>query len=202
MDSLPGIGASLNAALATQGLPTHPAHAVRRFIGDGAEMLVRRAMGDADNSLFCDVLQAFREHYATHWQDGTTPYDGIYELLEKLQSRGDRLAVLSNKPHAFTTTIVDQLFPQTFTMIVGQRTGIPHKPDPAGLWEILRAPAWSATPSVLIGDSVIDIQTAKAANIDSIAVTWGYHDTPALQQAHPTKILHQVSDLTEALLCD
>lgn len=87
-------------------------------------------------------------------------------------------------------------------MIVGQRTGIPHKPDPAGLWEILRAPAWSATPSVLIGDSVIDIQTAKAANIDSIAVTWGYHDTPALQQAHPTKILHQVSDLTEALLCD
>lgn len=199
VDSLPGIAASLHAALASQGLPTHSAVAVRTFIGDGAEMLVRRALTNLVEPPFDAVLQAFREHYAAHWHEGTIPYEGIRAVLEKLRERGDCLAVLSNKPHLFTTIIVDTLFPLTFAVVIGQRPGIPHKPDPEGLWEILRAPVWSAATSALIGDSVIDVQTAQAAGIESIAVTWGYHDHAALQQAKPTQMIHQVNELMEHL---
>lgn len=199
VDSLPGIAASLNAALATQGLPTHSASSVRTFIGDGAEMLVRRALTGLEDPPLDSVLQAFREHYADHWHEGTIPYEGIRELLKSLRARGDILAVLSNKPHSFTTEIVDELFPQTFLLVMGQRPGIPHKPDPAGLWDILRAPEWTATGTVLIGDSVMDIQTAQAAGIDAIAVTWGYHDRAALLLAEPAKIIEHVSELADLL---
>lgn len=180
VDSLPGIAASLNAALCANGQLTHTHGAVRRFIGDGAEMLVRRALARNDEDLFQQVLVTFREHYALHWPTGTIPYDGIPGLLSALRARGDRLAVLSNKPHAFTTQMVDALFPGQFDHVLGQRHGIAHKPDPAGLREILALPDWPAQQSVMIGDSVMDLQTARAARIPSIAVTWGYHDPEQL----------------------
>ncbi len=199
VDSLPGIAASLNAALASLGQDTYEPAQVRTFIGDGAEMLVRRALKNTDEHTFAAVLQKFREHYAAHWQDGTEPYAGIQELLEKLRASGDCLAVLSNKPHPFTTNIVKALFPNTFGWVVGQRPGIPHKPDPTGLWEILHAPSWSAKNAVLIGDSVMDLQTAQAAGIESIAVTWGYHDHNVLLDAKPTHLIEDVSELCDLL---
>jgi phosphoglycolate phosphatase len=199
VDSLPGIAASLNAALAAQGLPVYDAMTVRTFIGDGAEMLVRRALRTADPEFFPRVLQGFREHYAADWSRGTTPYAGIPGLLETLRARGDGLAVLSNKPHAFTMTIVDELFPGVFSQVIGQRAGIPHKPDPTGLWEILEAPGWSAESAVMIGDSVMDLQTAHAAGIGSIAVTWGYHDRGALERENPALVVEQVEELAAFL---
>ncbi len=200
VDSLPGIAASLNAALAAHGQPVHEAKAVRTFIGDGAEMLVRRALRREDADVFPRVLQTFREHYAAHWSSGTTPYEGIPELLEKLRARGDGLAVLSNKPHAFTMTIVDELFPGVFCPVIGQRAGIPHKPDPTGLWEILRTPGWSAESAMMIGDSVMDLQTAHAAGIGAIAVTWGYHDRAALVVEKPASAVERVEELAALLL--
>lgn len=196
VDSLPGIAASLNAALASAAQPQHDATAVRSFIGDGAEMLVRRALAGADQSAHADVLQAFREHYAAHWKEGTLPYAGIRELLNGLRARGDLLAVLSNKPHSFTTDIVDRLFPHTFSDVVGQKQGIPHKPDPAGLREIIAAPAWHAGRTAMIGDSVMDLQTARRAGIASIAVAWGYQDAPALKQERPDFLVWTVDELS------
>jgi phosphoglycolate phosphatase len=200
VDSLPGIATSLNAALAAAAQPQHDAAAVRRFIGDGAEMLVRRALAGADENAHAEVLQAFREHYAAHWQEGTIPYTGIRELLDALRARGDLLAVLSNKPHGFTTDIVDRLFPRAFVSVVGQKQGIPHKPDPAGLREIIAAPAWQANKTVIIGDSVMDLQTAQRAGISSIAVTWGYHDVPALEHERPDFLVQTVEELHRLLL--
>lgn len=200
VDSLPGIAASLNAALAAHGQPVYEPMTVRTFIGDGAEMLVRRALRTEDADVFTRVLQTFREHYAAHWSSGTIPYAGIPELLEKLRSRGDDLAVLSNKPHAFTMIIVDELFPGVFSPVIGQRAGIPHKPDPTGLWEILRVPGWSGESAMMIGDSVMDLQTAHAAGIGAIAVTWGYHDQAALGRHHPAYVVENVHDLATLLL--
>jgi len=161
---------------------------------------VRRALRTEDADVFPRVLQTFREHYAAHWSSGTTPYAGIPELLEKLRSRGDGLAVLSNKPHAFTMTIVDELFPGVFSPVIGQRAGIPHKPDPTGLWEILRMPGWSGESVMMIGDSVMDLQTAHAAGIGAIAVTWGYHDREALERENPAVVVEQVEELAGVLL--
>ncbi|MFY7818979.1 MAG: HAD family hydrolase [Akkermansiaceae bacterium] len=195
VDSLPGIAASLNAALSTHGQSVHSSSAVRGFIGDGAEMLVRRSLVTRDEDLFLRVLAHFRQHYAKHWPNGTVPYSGIPELLSGLKSRGDCLAVLSNKPHAFTEQIVDTLFPGQFDHVLGQREGIAHKPDPAGLREILALPDWPHGRSVMIGDSVMDLQTARAAQIPSIAVTWGYHDREQLAREEATWMVEDVAAL-------
>ena len=199
VDSLPGIATSLNAALVSCQQPEHTTSAIRGFIGDGAEMLVRRALVTDDSELVADVLEHFRAHYAKHWSKGTTPYPGICDLLSQLQARGDQLAVLSNKPHAFTMQIVETLFPATFDQVLGQRPGIPHKPDPAGLKEILASSAWMAEQSIMIGDSVMDLQTARAAGIPSIAVTWGYHDSAPLLGEQPPWMAHDVGDLARIM---
>ena len=115
VESLPGISASLNRALARQGLPTHEDAAVRGFIGDGARMLVARALAPGEAAQHLEsVLRSFAEDYAVSWQHGTQPYDGITGLLADLRARNIPLAVLSNKPHAFTTQIVEKLFPNVF----------------------------------------------------------------------------------------
>lgn len=197
VESLPGIAASLNRALASHGFATYGDADVRRFIGDGVEMLIRRALPQAETLQYSQVLDSFRKDYAETWQHGTEPYEGIRALLESLQQKGVKLAVLSNKPHAFTERIVATLFPQQFDVVLGQRAGIPHKPDPAGLWEILRHPLWHESPSCLIGDSVMDVQTAQAAGIDSIAVSWGYHDRSILEATQPTWLVDGVAELAQ-----
>lgn len=195
VESLPGIAASLNRALLRSGHKAYTESEVRCFIGDGIEMLIRRALPESSESQRAQMLSSFRADYSETWQDGTIPFPGICELLRDLRDRGNKLAVLSNKPHAFTVRIVEALFPGQFDIVLGQRDGIPHKPDPAGLWEILRDPQWNCTESFLIGDSVMDVQTAQAAAITVVAVTWGYHDRSSLQATQPTHLVEEVGDL-------
>jgi phosphoglycolate phosphatase len=199
VDSLPGIATSLNAALVSCHQSEHTTSAVRGYIGDGAEMLVRRALNTHDENLVARVLEHFRAHYAEHWPKGTEPYPGIRALLAEIRTRGHQLAVLSNKPHAFTVQIVESLFPGQFDHVLGQRPGIPHKPDPTGLREILASPAWPKGQSVMIGDSVMDLQTARAAGIQSVAVTWGYHDRDPLLAEKATWTLDEVEALAQII---
>lgn len=182
VESLPGIAASLNRALALHGLPGHGDAAVRGFIGDGARMLVTRALATGTAALHLEsVLQCFAEDYSASWQQGTRPYDGINALLSVLRARSVPLAVLSNKPHAFTTQIVAKLFPDnTFAVVLGNRKGLPHKPDPTGALEIAATLGIAPEKCVLIGDSTMDLDTAQNAGMASIAVTWGYHDRERL----------------------
>lgn len=199
VESLPGIAASLNRALALHGLPGHGHAAVRGFIGDGARMLVSRALSPGEAALhFESVLKSFAADYAISWQDGTVPYRGIPGLLADLKSRKIPLAVLSNKPHPFTVGIVEKLFPpNTFTAILGNREGMPHKPDPTGALEIAATLGVSPENCILIGDSTMDLDTAKNAGMKSIAVTWGYHDRERLAAAD--LIANSVKDLFSAL---
>lgn len=199
VESLPGIAASLNRALALHGLRGHSDAAVRGFIGDGAKMLVQRAISPSEAAIHLDsLLKSFSEDYAISWQDGTLPYPGIPELLADLKSREISMAVLSNKPHAFTVEIVEKLFPpNTFTVILGNREGMPHKPDPTGAQEIAHGLGVLAEDCTLIGDSTMDLETAENANMKSIAVTWGYHDRGRLASANA--IADTVSDLAKYL---
>jgi phosphoglycolate phosphatase len=199
VDSLPGIAMSLNRALLAAGLATHSEEKVRTFIGDGAEMLVKRAVGTEVHRAE-EVLAMFREAYATDWKAGTVPYAGIAEMLHALKEADISLAVLSNKPHAFTVEIVDALFPGVFAYVIGQRAGIPHKPDPAGLHLLLSEAGWGAGEVRMIGDSVMDIQTARAAGVGDVAVTWGYHDRAALVAIEPSIVVDQVRELHQLLL--
>ena len=202
VDSLRGIAASLNHALSASGLPVHPDLAVREFIGNGSRILIQRAApANADEALIDQVEQAFKADYDLTWQNGTIAYDGITELLEALQTRGYPLAVLSNKPHPFTETIVSRMFPTIrFTTVLGQRTGIPHKPDPAGALEIAHSLHLRPEDCIVIGDSTMDLETARNAGMRAIAVTWGFHDRDRLIVAGAELIADDSAELLEMLV--
>ncbi len=185
VESLPGIAASLNRALIQHGLPGQSHANVRSFIGDGAVKLVQRALATVSRIDLTDsILKHFAADYAVSWPGGTSVYPGMFELLADLEARGIPLAVLSNKPHAFTVEIVEKLFPNShFVVVLGNREALPHKPDPAGALEIAKALGIAPEDCTIIGDSTMDLDTAINARMKSIAVTWGYHDRERLKEA-------------------
>lgn len=182
VDSLAGIAASLNHALGESGLAVHPIETVRRFVGNGARILIERgAHPETDDAILGTLETAFKSHYDLHWPAGTAAYAGVTEMLEALQSQGHVLGVLSNKPHPFTAKIVELTFPSIrFDAVLGQRAGIPHKPEPDGALEIAAIFGLPAESCAVIGDSTIDIETARNAGMEAVAVTWGFHDREPL----------------------
>lgn len=204
VDSLQGIAASLNHALAESCLPTYSLENVQGFIGNGARVLIQRAAPAGTNDMQLHQLeQAFKAHYHTTWPSGTFLYHGITSMLETLQNKGYPLAVLSNKPHSFTEIIVFQLFPAIhFSAVLGQRAGIPHKPDPTGALEISSVIQLPPSHCTIIGDSTMDLETAHHAKMRAIAVTWGFHQRDRLTAAgadlladHPQALLEIITTL-------
>lgn len=200
IESLPGIAASLNRALISHGLPGQSLANVRSFIGDGAVKLVQRALATVSRiDLTESVLRNFAADYAVSWPRGTSVYPGMHELLAELETRSIPLAVLSNKPHAFTVEIVEKLFPHIhFSAVLGNSENLPHKPDPTGALEIAASLDIVPEDCVIIGDSTMDLDTAKNACMKSIAVTWGYHDRDRLTGADI--IVDTMEQLAEALV--
>ena len=201
IDSLPGIAASLNRALKRSGFATHPEHEVRRFIGNGSYELAKRSLPvDAGDAAIMAVESLFKADYADTWPAGTTPYDGIADLLAGLNAGDRKLAILSNKPHPFTVEIVERLFPGVgFDPVTGQRPELRRKPFPdAALWI---ARKWDLPPEacLLIGDSTVDLATAQAAGMQAVATAWGYHDAAELTEAGAATVIEKVSDLAAFL---
>ncbi|MDB6077842.1 MAG: Phosphoglycolate phosphatase [Akkermansiaceae bacterium] len=204
VDSLPGITASLNHGLKSQGYPGHVDADVRRFIGDGTLELSRRSLPPGvplDRAV--DVEADFKVHYDTHWPEGTKPYAGVTECVVALAAAGYRLAVLSNKTHAFTVEIVEKLFPGVpFTPVYGQRVGVARKPDPEGA--LLIAKEWGLDPRdcSFIGDSTVDCETGTRAGMRFIGVTWGYNDRELLAAKGATLLVDSVAELQARLLAE
>lgn len=201
VDSLDGIAASLNRTLTAHGLPGHSHAAVRSFVGDGLKMLVERsAPRGAEPSLITSLIALFKKDYEQSWQHGTTPYPGILNLLDELQKDGFPMGVLSNKTHDFTVAMTRALFPKIhFGAVLGQRDGIPHKPHPAGAFQIASILGAAPENCRMIGDSTIDMETAANADMKPIAVTWGYHDRSRLIAAGAENVIDHPSDLPALL---
>lgn len=201
VDSLRGIAQSLNNALEAHDRQLHGVDAVRRFIGNGSRELIRRATEGGATEEEVDAIEAdFKVHYAALWKEGTDIYPGIPALLAKLAAAGHRLGVLSNKPHGFTLEIVAGLFPEiAFDVVLGQRSDVARKPDPAGALEI--AEAFSLTPGdcYMIGDSTIDLETGRRAGMETIAVGWGYHDLDVLLAAGADSLAYSTTELGRLL---
>jgi phosphoglycolate phosphatase len=197
VDSLPGIAASLNRTLSAHGLPGHSDAAIRSFVGNGLQMLIQRAAPrGADPAFLKSLVSLFKKDYDLSWADGTIPYPGVSHALMELQREGFPLAVLSNKTHEFTRTITREMFPAIhFAHVLGQKDGIPHKPDPAGAIRIADAVDRAPENCVVIGDSTMDLETAANAGMRAIAVAWGYHDRDRLLAAGATRIAENPADL-------
>jgi phosphoglycolate phosphatase len=201
VDSLRGIADTLNRTLDAHGLPGHSDANVRSFVGNGLRNLVTRAAPQgADPALIDSLLALYRKDYDLTWKQGTVPYPGIVAMLDELRRDGFTMAVLSNKTHEFTVTMVHGMFPNIhFTQILGQRDGLPHKPDPAGALHLADAMGASPENCVVIGDSTMDIETAANAGMRSIAVSWGYHDRRRLEAAHPGHLIDHPPELRPLL---
>lgn len=197
INSLPGIAASLNRVLKKNGLPTHEEDLVRTFIGDGIAKLVQRAVPkDLPHQDIEKLVTLMMQDYAATWQNGSSPYEKVNETLQKLLDQDICIAVFSNKPHIYCQEITDTLFPNIpFTRVLGQRDGIPVKPDPQGAYDIAKDMNIPITSIAYLGDSTIDVYTAKNAGMLAIAASWGYHDLPALEATQPDHLIHSITDL-------
>lgn len=189
LDTLTDLAASTNYALRKYGMPEHSIDDVRRFVGNGVRKLMERAVPDgADNPLFDEAFATFRLHYMEHSLDTTRPYDGIPEVLAELHRRGCHIAVVSNKMMAATQELCRHFFPDTVEVAIGEHeaAGIRKKPAPDTVFEALRSlgvPSDSTSPSaVYVGDSEVDIQTARNAALPCISVLWGFRDRDFLLQ--------------------
>ncbi len=198
LDTLADIAHAANAALALEGFPPHPEADYRRFIGDGVAMLFTRALprDRVDVALVSRCVTHFDATYGESWNVRTRPYEGIPELLDTLTERKVSLAVLSNKPHEFTRLYGEHyLASWPFVAIYGQREGVPRKPDPAGALEIARRLAVEPGEIVYVGDTGVDMKTARSAGMFPIGVSWGFRPVDELQSSGAAAIIDHPSEL-------
>lgn len=191
---------SLNYALTAHGYPARTLEEVRRFVGNGVRKLVQRgAPADATPEELAALYETFHIHYKFHDLDTTRPYDGVPEMLDALRDRGMRLAVVSNKVDYAVQALCQRFFPQKFDVAVGDREGVRNKPASDMVDAALAALGISREKAVYIGDSEVDVQTARNAGMDEIAVSWGFRSAEELAAAGAKLIVDSPAGLLEAL---
>lgn len=177
LDTLHDLAASTNYALRTYGMPEHSEDDVRRFVGNGVKKLMERAIPEGtDNPLFDDAYACFRQHYLKHNLDTTAPYEGVMPMLKELKNRGKNIAVVSNKFYDATQELVHHFFGSYVSVAIGERENIRKKPAPDTVIEALRLLGVDKEGAVYIGDSDVDVNTAKNVGIPCISVLWGFRD--------------------------
>ena len=169
--TLEDLAASTNYALRKNGMPEHSIDEIRMFVGNGVKKLMQRAIPNGENnSKFEQTYALFRQHYLEHNLDTTHPYEGIPELLAELKRRGKHLAIVSNKFYTATQELARHFFPDTIEVAIGERETIKKKPAPDTVIEALKQLGVTAERAVYIGDSDVDIMTAKNCNLPCISV--------------------------------
>ena len=200
LDTLGDLAASVNYALHSHGMPERSVDEVRRFVGNGVRLLMERAVPDgAQNPHFEETFATFRQYYMEHALDTTHPYDGITGTLNELKRRGCRLAVVSNKMMAATQELVAHFFPD-IEVAIGEHEaeGIRKKPAPDTVFEALRQLGMHDTATaVYVGDSDVDIATARNAGLPCISVLWGFRDRDFLTKNGATTFVAAPRELLD-----
>ena len=203
LDSLADLASCTNKILLNRGFPEHPEAAYRYFVGEGAKMLMTRVLPEEvrSKSLIEECQQDFEATYRECWDKQTVPYENIPELLNALQRRKLKLTVLSNKPHEFTLLAVNKLLPSWyFDMILGQREGVPRKPDPAGMLEICEKMKIPPGSFIYLGDTATDMKTSVAAGCFSVGVLWGFRSEEELRDNGANAIVKDPLNVLELLV--
>ncbi|MBP3654418.1 MAG: HAD-IA family hydrolase [Oscillospiraceae bacterium] len=201
LDTLQDLANSLNYALTANGYPARTLDEVRRFIGNGVRMLVRRGCpeGTAEEAQEV-VFNTFLPHYDVHCKDLTGPYEGIHELLDALLAKGIRTAVVSNKIEPAVIVLCDEHFPGQFEYMVGNRPDIAPKPSPDSVNEVIAKMGIDRSDIVYIGDTEVDLQTAANAGIDCIGVDWGFRDGEYLRELGAKYVVYQPAEILKIVI--
>ncbi len=196
LDTLQDLFHSTNYALQINKFPTRTIEEVRQFVGNGIRKLIERAVPlGTDSELIERVFTSFKEHYANHCADTTKPYEGIEDLLSWARAKGCLTAVVSNKADFAVQSLCKEYFPNMFDYTVGEREGIRRKPSPDSVEEVLRVLGIEKEDAVYIGDSEVDVQTAKNVGMDEISVSWGFREESFLREQGARRIVKKPDEL-------
>ena len=209
INTIDDLGQACNHALSACGFPTHKIEDYPKLVGNGINRLIERALPEEhrNETTVLRLREYFVPYYDAHNCDLTRPYDGIPELLQSLKAAGHTLAVASNKYQAATEKIVAHFFPGTFDVVLGERIGVPRKPDPQIVYDILSL-LHPVSSSILkeeleevlyIGDSLVDAETAHAAKATLVLCTWGFCTEQQLRTAQPKYMIQHPSELLNIL---
>lgn len=192
LNTIDDLAAATNHAMTTLGFPAHGLWVYPNMVGNGVRKLIERALPDDARSeaTINKALAIFKEYYTEHCCDATKPYPGIPELLEDLTARGVNLAVASNKYEEGVTKLISHYFPNAnFRAVLGNVEGMPRKPDPSIVFKVLSMCPTPKSDVLYVGDSGVDIETARRACVESVGVTWGFRTIHELKDAYADHIL-------------
>lgn len=198
LNTIADLGGATNHALAEHGFPIHPVTSYPMMVGNGVRRLIERALPaeNRDAATVDTLLATFREYYDSHLSVHTRPYDGIESLLAGLTERGVAVAVASNKYESATQRLIKEYFPDIpFVAVCGQTENVPVKPDPSIVFRILSIHPTPKSEVLYVGDSAVDIETARRACVDSAGVSWGFRPVRELTGAYADTIVSSPADI-------
>lgn len=178
LDTLDDLRDALNHTLTACGYPPRTLDEVRRFVGNGIPNLIERAT--SPNAPIQEMLDVFLPYYQLHNMDKTRPYAGVSEMLDRLRERGHSMAIVTNKVHAAAVALCGRFFPQV-DVVIGSQPGLQNKPAPDMVWAAMERLGVGPAETVYVGDSEVDLATARNAGLDCVCVTWGFRDREELE---------------------
>ncbi len=200
LNTLDDLYDSVNFALSAFSLPLRTKHEITTFVGNGIKKLIERSVPEnTDKALTESVYFEFNKYYKLHSNDKTKPYDGITELINLLRNNGKKIAVVSNKVDYAAKSLCSLHFPDAFDYVIGQQENIRKKPYPDSVNAVIEYMGANKSETVYIGDSEIDIATAKNADIDCISVLWGFRTRSELINSGASVLASDTKDLEKLI---
>lgn len=200
LNTLDDLTDSVNFALGEMGCPLHTADEVRMMVGNSVIYLIEQALPKGtDKASFDRCLSTFEAHYKTNMRNKTAPYNGIMQMLDELSTAGYKLAVVSNKPDVFTKQLVSELFGQYISIAIGRSEDMPRKPAPDTVWYALDLLQSRIENAVYVGDSEVDVLTAKNSGMPCIGCLWGFRDRETLEAAGSEHIISSPDELEKLI---
>lgn len=203
LNTLEDLMDTMNYVLIKHSYPTRSYEEIRSFVGNGLAKLVDRSIPSLTPPISdkekATMLQEFKTYYADHCNDKTAPYPGIYELLKELKEQGYKLAVVSNKVQEGVTALNNQYFKEYFTVAIGETPNRKRKPEPDMVLAALEELQSKPEEAIYIGDSEVDLATAKNSGLLPIAVTWGFRDEDVLRELGAEYIAKEPEDILSLL---
>ncbi|WMJ24406.1 HAD family hydrolase [Paludicola sp. MB14-C6] len=200
VNTLNSIAYFANAALHKYGCPKIEVEKYRYLVGRGADILVKGMLETVNSyreDLFYQVRDYYNETYDNDYMYLASPYDGIHELISWLKENHIKTAVLSNKPHETTVKIVEELFGKQIDICYGKREGVPRKPDPTALLEVIKELEVDKKDCIYVGDTSTDMKTGKNGQLFTVGVTWGFRDRNELEEYHADLIIDHPNQLKD-----
>ena len=193
---------AVNYGLEKSGFPTHDAEKYKYFCGNGTDVMITRALPIEyrDEETRKKVRELYFEYYNAHSGECTRPYDGIPELLTELRAKGIKLGVVSNKIDFMTQIVAKEYFGDVFDCVTGQREGVPIKPDPAMVFEVMKTFGVTTDECIFVGDSDVDALTGKNSGAFMVGVLWGFRDEKELMENGADVVISKPSQILSYII--